>query len=149
MGSEYGLWVEEPARRHRMPDPIRAAAVRAVLIVAVTLTLASITFFLALTGSWLAFPMVLISVGGTIVATWGVLDVWITRQMWKQRHGVVSVPSSTARGRRGHGGAAPSDPRDVAQPGAGAGAGAQAGPQPGVARAGAQAGPQPGGLRRA
>ncbi|WP_223837935.1 hypothetical protein [Streptomyces venezuelae] len=96
-----GLWEEEPGARPRMPDPVRAAAVRAVLIVAVALTLGTITFFLAVTGSWLSLPMVLISVAGTIVATWGVLDVWITRQMWKQRHGVVSVPSSTARGRRG------------------------------------------------
>ncbi|MFF3017952.1 hypothetical protein [Streptomyces sp. NPDC057939] len=91
-----GLWVEEPARRPRMPDPVRASAVRAVLIVAVTLTEATITFFLALTGSWLAFPMVICGVAGTVVATWGVLDVWITRQMWHQRHGVVSAPSSAA-----------------------------------------------------
>ena len=95
-----GLWVEEPARRRRMPDPVRASAVRAVLIVAVTLTEATITFFLALTGSWLAFPMVICGVAGTVVATWGVLDVWITRQMWHQRHGVLSEPSSAAsRGR--------------------------------------------------
>ncbi|MGW7593763.1 hypothetical protein ACWGK9_32240, partial [Streptomyces rubiginosohelvolus] len=25
------------------------------------------------------------------------LDVWVTRQVWNQRNGVVSVPSSTAR----------------------------------------------------
>ncbi|MBP2038918.1 hypothetical protein [Streptomyces avidinii] len=92
-----GLWVEEPARRHRMPDPVRTSAVRAVLIVAVTLTQATITFFLTLTGSWLALPMGLGAIAGTIVATWGVLDVWITRQMWNQRYGVLSEPSSTAR----------------------------------------------------
>ncbi|MFD0358158.1 hypothetical protein ACFVHW_31155 [Streptomyces sp. NPDC127110] len=92
-----GLWVEEPARRRRMPDPVRSSAVRAVLIVAVTLTQATITFFLALTGSWLAFPMVLVGIAATIVATWSVLDVWITRQMWNQRHGVLSEPSSAAR----------------------------------------------------
>ncbi|MFI1649731.1 hypothetical protein ACH4XT_22695 [Streptomyces avidinii] len=92
-----GLWVEEPAQRHRMPDPVRTSAVRAVLIVAVTLTQATITFFLTLTGSWLALPMALGAIAGTIVATWGVLDVWITRQMWNQRYGVLSEPSSTAR----------------------------------------------------
>ncbi|MFI7360126.1 hypothetical protein ACIBTP_40185 [Streptomyces avidinii] len=92
-----GLWVEEPALRHRMPDPVRTSAVRAVLIVAVTLTQATITFFLTLTGSWLALPMGLGAIAGTIVATWGVLDVWITRQMWNQRYGVLSEPSSTAR----------------------------------------------------
>ncbi|MGW0753136.1 hypothetical protein [Streptomyces sp. NPDC002587] len=95
-----GLWVEEPARRRRMPDPVRTSAVRAVLIVALTLTQATVTFFLTLTGSWLAFPMALGAVAGTIVATWGVLDVWITRQTWNQRYGVVSEPSSTARSRR-------------------------------------------------
>ncbi|MEU9147727.1 hypothetical protein [Streptomyces sp. NPDC048349] len=92
-----GLWVEEPARRRRMPDPVRASAVRAVLIVALTLIQATVSFFLTLTGSWLAFPMALGAVAGIVVATWGVLDVWITRQMWNQRYGVVSEPSSTAR----------------------------------------------------
>lgn len=94
------LWVEESARRQRMPDPVRTSAVRAVLIVALTLTQATITFYLTLTASWLAFPMALGAVAGTIVATWGVLDVWITRQTWNQRYGVVSEPSSTARLRR-------------------------------------------------
>lgn len=91
-----GLWVEEAARRPRMPDPVRASAVRALLIVAVTLTEATVTFFLAVTGSWLAVPMVFLGIAGTVVATWAVLDVWITRQMWNQRYGVVSEPSSAA-----------------------------------------------------
>ncbi|MFH8443911.1 hypothetical protein ACH4D3_22100 [Streptomyces sp. NPDC018026] len=91
------LWREEPARRRRMPDPVRTAAVRAVLVVAVTLIMAMVAFLCTLAESWLAFPMVLGSVAGTVVATWGVLDVWVTRQVWNQRHGVVSVPSSTAR----------------------------------------------------
>ncbi|MGW3497298.1 hypothetical protein [Streptomyces sp. NPDC001020] len=94
------LWVEEPARRRRLPDPVRTAAVRAVLIIAVTLIQAVIAFLCTLAESWLAFPMVLSSVVSTVVATWGVLDVWVTRQVWNQRHGVVSVPSSTARALR-------------------------------------------------
>ncbi|MDX6348902.1 MAG: hypothetical protein QOF84_3692, partial [Streptomyces sp.] len=36
----------------------------------------------------------------TVVATWSVLDVWITRQVWNQRNGVVSSPSSAARALR-------------------------------------------------
>ncbi|WP_351224380.1 hypothetical protein [Streptomyces sp. NPDC002133] len=91
------LWVEEPAIRRPMPDPVRTAAVRAVIVTAVTLIQAMTAFLFSLTGSWLAFPMVLSSVGSTVVATWAVLDVWVTRQVWNQRHGVVSVPSSTAR----------------------------------------------------
>lgn len=91
------LWVEEPARRRRLPDPVRTAAVRAVIIVALTLIQAMTAFLCTMAGSWLSFPMVLSSVASTVVATWGVLDVWVTRQVWNQRNGVVSVPSSTAR----------------------------------------------------
>lgn len=83
-----------------MADPVRTAAVRAVIIVSLTLIQAMVAFFCTLAGSWLAFPMVLSSVASTVVATWGVLDVWVTRQVWKQRHGVVSIPSSTARALR-------------------------------------------------
>lgn len=96
-GLSRRLWVEEPAIRRRMPDPVRTAAVRAVIIASLTLMQAMVAFFCTLAGSWLAFPMVLSSVGSTVVATWGVLDVWVTRQVWNQRNGVVSVPSSTAR----------------------------------------------------
>ncbi|MEU4263464.1 hypothetical protein [Streptomyces sp. NPDC025273] len=91
------LWVEEPAVRRRMPDPVRAAAVRAVMIMSLTVIQAVVAFLCTLAGSWLAFPMVLSGVASTVVATWSVLDVWVTRQVWNQRNGVVSVPSSTAR----------------------------------------------------
>ncbi|CCK31567.1 membrane protein [Streptomyces davaonensis JCM 4913] len=94
------LWIEEPARRRRMPDPVRTAAVRAVLIIAVTLIQAMVAFLCTLAGSWLAFPMVLSGVASTVVATWAALDVWVTRQVWNQRHGVVSTPASTARALR-------------------------------------------------
>ncbi|MFF7975217.1 hypothetical protein [Streptomyces sp. NPDC007905] len=94
------LWVEEPARRRRMPDPVRTAAVRAVLIIAVTLIQAMVAFLCAMAESWPAFPMVISSVASTVVATWAVVDVWVTRQVWKQRYGVVSEPSSTARSLR-------------------------------------------------
>lgn len=80
-----------------MPDPVRTAAVRAVLIMSLTIIQAMVAFLCTLAGSWLAFPMVLSGVGSTVVATWSVLDVWVTRQVWNQRNGVVSVPSSTAR----------------------------------------------------
>ncbi len=94
------LWVEEPARRPRMPDPVRSSAVRAVLIVAVTLIVTMVTILFALVGSWLALPAVLCAVASTVAATWAVLDVWVARQVWLQRHGVVSVPSSSARAMR-------------------------------------------------
>ncbi|MFG2992038.1 hypothetical protein ACGFZK_22595 [Streptomyces sp. NPDC048257] len=116
---DRGLWVEEPARRRRMPDPVRTSAVRAMLIVAVTLTQATITFFLTLSGSWLALPMGLGAIAGTIVATWGVLDVWITRQTWNQRYGVLSEPSSTARRRRREARRAARTARTAREPAAG------------------------------
>ncbi|MDN3295736.1 hypothetical protein QWM81_17095 [Streptomyces ficellus] len=98
--SRSELWVEEPVGRRRLPDPVRTAAVRAVLIAALTLIQAVVAFFFTLTAFWLAFPMVLTSVASTVVATWAALDVWVTRQVWNQRHGVVSTPSSTARALR-------------------------------------------------
>ncbi|MGD3106936.1 MULTISPECIES: hypothetical protein [unclassified Streptomyces] len=91
------LWQEEPATRRRMADPVRTAAVRAVIIVALTLIQAMVAFLCTLAGSWFAFPAVLGTVASTVVATWAVLDVWVTRQVWVQRHGVESRPSSTAR----------------------------------------------------
>ncbi|MFD8806966.1 hypothetical protein [Streptomyces sp. NPDC059597] len=94
------LWVEEPARRRRLPDPVRTSAVRAVLLISVTLIQAMVAFLCAMAGSWPAFPMVISSVVSTVVATWSVVDVWVTRQVWNQRNGVVSEPSSTARSLR-------------------------------------------------
>ncbi|MFF5921173.1 hypothetical protein ACFY8C_22930 [Streptomyces flavochromogenes] len=91
------LWVEDERARRRMPDPVRAAAVRAVMITSVTLVQGVVAFFSTVTGSWLAFPVTVSAVVSTVVATWSVLDVWITRQVWRQRNGVVSEPSSTAR----------------------------------------------------
>jgi hypothetical protein len=83
-----------------LPDPVRTAAVRSVLLIALTLIQAMVAFLCTMAGSWLAFPMVISSVVSTIVATWGALDVWVTRQVWNQRNGVVSMPSSTARALR-------------------------------------------------
>ncbi|MEU9296299.1 MULTISPECIES: hypothetical protein [Streptomyces] len=91
------LWVDEERGRRRMPDPVRTAAVRAVMITSVTIIQAVVAFLCSLAGSWLAFPVTVSAVVFTVVATWSVLDVWITRQVWRQRNGVVSEPSSTAR----------------------------------------------------
>jgi hypothetical protein len=82
-----------------MPDAVRAAAVRAVIIIALTLSQLVVVLLSILARSWLAFPMTLSTLGSTVVATWAVLDIWITRQAWRQRHGVVSTPSSAARRR--------------------------------------------------
>ncbi|HEY5835442.1 hypothetical protein [Streptomyces sp.] len=95
------LWEEEPAASARLPDPVRAAAVRAVLVVAVALIAAVIELLLVAGHSWLTAPMMPFTVLISVAATWAVLDVWVTRQVWNQRNGVVSSPSSAARARRG------------------------------------------------
>ncbi|MFG1810710.1 hypothetical protein [Streptomyces sp. NPDC049040] len=94
------VWVEETVSRPRMADPVRAAAVRAGLIAAVALVQAVIDALLAAGQSWLAAPVLLTTVVTAVVATWAVLDVWVTRQVWNQRNGVVSSPSSAARALR-------------------------------------------------
>lgn len=94
------MWEEEPVGTARLPDPVRAAAVRAVLIVAVVLVEAVIATLLAAGHSWLSAPTTLLTVLTSVVATWAVLDVWVTRQVWNQRNGVLSSPSSVARAAR-------------------------------------------------
>ncbi|WP_206318616.1 hypothetical protein [Actinacidiphila epipremni] len=97
---ERTVWVEEPARRPRMADPVRDAAVRAGLLSAVALVQALVGVVLAAGHSWLAAPVLVTTVVTSVVASWAVLDVWVTRQVWAQRDGVVSSPSSAARERR-------------------------------------------------
>lgn len=94
------LWTEDPVGTPRMPDPVRNAAVRAVLIVSVTMIGATVAMLGAAGASWVAAPALLFTIASTVVATWSVLDVWVTRQVWNQRNGVVSSPSSAARALR-------------------------------------------------
>src|SRR5882757_9272931 len=96
----YSVWQEDPVGTPRLPDPVRAAAVRAMLIGAVALVDAVIEMLLAVGDSWLSAPMLLFTVLTCVVATWAVLDVWVTRQVWNQRNGVLSSPSSAARALR-------------------------------------------------
>jgi hypothetical protein len=91
------VWEQDPVGTPRMPDPVRAAAVRAVLLVSVALIEAMMALVFAVGHSWLSAPMLLFTVLTGVVATWSVLDVWVTRQVWNQRNGVVSSPSSAAR----------------------------------------------------
>ncbi|SOD64070.1 hypothetical protein SAMN06297387_11450 [Streptomyces zhaozhouensis] len=83
--------------RPRLPDPVRTAAVRAVIIIALTLCQLVVMLLALLAGSWLVLPMAISTLLSAVVATWSVLDIWVTSQSWRQRNGVVSVPSSVAR----------------------------------------------------
>jgi transposase len=91
------LWTEDPVGRRRMPDLVRASAVRAGLLVSLTTIEAMIAVLGTLADTWLAAPALLCTVVSTVVTTWAVLDVWITWQVWNQRNGVVCVPSGAAR----------------------------------------------------
>jgi hypothetical protein len=95
-----GLWREASIGTPRLPDPVRVRAVRAGLLVSFTLIEAVFAVLATADGSWLAAPAVLCTIVSTVVTTWAVVDVWITRQVWNQRHGVVSSPSSVARALR-------------------------------------------------
>lgn len=95
-----GLWADDPVGTSRLPDPVRHSAVRAVLVVAVTLIEAVVAMLGTVSGTWIAGPALLCTILSTVVATWAVLDVWVTRQVWNQRNGVVSGPSSAARALR-------------------------------------------------
>jgi hypothetical protein len=108
------LWVEAPRGTRRLPDPVRAAAVRAGLSAAVTLVAAMVAAMAALDGTWLVAPAMLLATACAVVGAWTLVDVLVTRQSWRQRAGVVSSPSSTEwAGRPGRrtappaGGAAP------------------------------------------
>jgi hypothetical protein len=94
------VWTEDPVGTPRMPDPVRVAAVRAVLIASVAIILAVISVLLTAGHSWLSAPALISAVLTSVVATWAVLDVWVTRQVWNQRNGVLSSPSSAARALR-------------------------------------------------
>jgi len=94
------LWVDEPVGTRRMPDPVRNATVRAVLIVSLTMIQAVVAVLGTVGDSWIAAPALLSTIASTVVATWSVLDIWVTRQAWNQRNGVVSSPSSAARSLR-------------------------------------------------
>jgi hypothetical protein len=94
------VWEQEAVGTPRLPDPVRTAAVRAVLILSVAMVEAVIALLLAAGHSWLSAPLMLCTVLTCVVATWAVLDVWVTRQVWNQRNGVVSSPSSAARAMR-------------------------------------------------
>ncbi len=99
-GGQGGLWADEPVGTPRLPDPVRNSAVRAVLIVAVTLIEAVVALLGAVSGTWITGPALLCTILSTVVATWAVVDVWVTRQVWNQRNGVISSPSSAARALR-------------------------------------------------
>ncbi|MDI5966700.1 hypothetical protein POF50_022630 [Streptomyces sp. SL13] len=95
--TERPLWRDVPRGRRRLPDPVRGSAVRAGLIASVTLVVAMVALMAVVAGTWFAGPAVLTAIVATVVTTWAMVDVLVTRQTWAQRAGVVSSPSSAVR----------------------------------------------------
>lgn len=100
-GAGHGsLWVEAPGGRRRLPDPVRDAAVRAGLAVALTLFFVTVAVIGLMGGTWLAVPAFLVTVVSTVLSTWAVLDVWVTRQVYLQQHEPAARPGESARSAR-------------------------------------------------
>ena len=109
------LWVEEPAVRRRMPDPVRTAAVRAVLIMSLTMIQAMVALLSTLTGSWLAFPMMLSSVaqhggrdlgGAGCVGDPAGVEPAQRCGVRAQQHGAAAAPGAARGATGGEGGGA-------------------------------------------
>ncbi|AXI76623.1 hypothetical protein [Peterkaempfera bronchialis] len=75
----------EGTRRRRLPDEVRAAAVRAWLSFAFTLVCLMVTVLASLAGTWVLLPALLVTALGVLTSTWCLLDIWIARQVAAQR----------------------------------------------------------------
>jgi hypothetical protein len=100
--------------RRRLPDEVRAAAVRAGIAFAFTLVCLMVTVLASLARSWGVLPALLITAAGVLASTWCLLDIGIARQVAAQRQ---SPGSTTTRARaagadRAGRHRAPREPRD-------------------------------------
>ncbi|WP_188296993.1 hypothetical protein [Streptomyces sp. CBMA156] len=78
-------------RRRRLPDEVRAAAVRAVLCLAFTLVGVVVATLASYAGSWLLTPALLAMGLGVFGTMWCLLEILISRQVAAQR---VRAPGS-------------------------------------------------------
>ncbi|MBV2155991.1 hypothetical protein [Kitasatospora sp. SUK 42] len=74
-----------PRRRRRLPDEVRAAAVRAVLCLAFTLVGVVVATLASYAGSWLMTPALLAMGIGVFGTMWCLLEILISRQIAAQR----------------------------------------------------------------
>ncbi|MDH6109034.1 hypothetical protein P3T36_006043 [Kitasatospora sp. MAP12-15] len=93
-----------PAARRRMADEVRSAAVRAVLFLALTLVLLTITALASFAHSWVLTPGLMASGVGVFAIAYCLLDIMVSRQIAEQRRrgpGRDSpIAQSRARGSR-------------------------------------------------
>ncbi|MFE5584843.1 hypothetical protein [Kitasatospora sp. NPDC056531] len=74
-----------PRRRRRLPDEVRAAAVRAVLCLAFTLVGVVVATLASYAGSWLMTPALMAMGLGVFGTMWCLLEILISRQVAAQR----------------------------------------------------------------
>ncbi|MFJ6769836.1 hypothetical protein ACIQOV_02440 [Kitasatospora sp. NPDC091257] len=91
-------------RRRRLPDEVRAAAVRAVLCLSFTLVGVVVATLASYAGSWLLTPALLAMGLGVFGTMWCLLEILISRQVAAQRMRTPGATHPTA-GDRG-----PSEP---------------------------------------
>ncbi|MFF7995341.1 hypothetical protein ACFZDG_36940 [Kitasatospora xanthocidica] len=74
-----------PRRRRRLPDEVRAAAVRAVLSLAFTLVGMVVATLASYAGSWMLTPALMAMGLGVFATMWCLLEILISRQVAAQR----------------------------------------------------------------
>ncbi|MER7757428.1 hypothetical protein [Kitasatospora sp. NPDC097643] len=74
-----------PRRRRRLPDEVRAAAVRAVLCLSFTLVGVVVATLASYAGSWLMTPALMAMGLGVFGTMWCLLEILISRQVAAQR----------------------------------------------------------------
>ncbi|GAB7187565.1 hypothetical protein ATKI12_7396 [Kitasatospora sp. Ki12] len=74
-----------PRRRRRLPDEVRAAAVRAVLSLAFTLVGVVVATLASYAGSWMLTPALMAMGLGVFATMWCLLEILISRQVAAQR----------------------------------------------------------------
>ncbi|MFJ6215912.1 hypothetical protein ACIQGZ_21640 [Streptomyces sp. NPDC092296] len=99
---------DRAARRGRLPDEVRSAAVRAWISFSFTLVSVMVTLLASLADGWLFVPAVLVTALGFFASTWCLLEIWIARQIAAQRvwssdaHPAWTPQGGPGRPPRGH-----------------------------------------------
>ncbi|MER6304249.1 hypothetical protein ABT247_32545 [Kitasatospora sp. NPDC001539] len=88
-----------PRRRRRLPDEVRAAAVRAVLSLAFTLVGVVVATLASYAGSGMLVPALMAMGLGVFGTMWCLLEILISRQIAAQRARVPGSAHPTAGGR--------------------------------------------------
>ncbi|MFI6445856.1 hypothetical protein [Kitasatospora sp. NPDC050543] len=73
------------AVRRRLPDEVRAAAIRAWMCLSCTLVSLMLATLASYAGSWLLTPALMVVALGVFGTTWSLLEIMISRQIAAQR----------------------------------------------------------------